>query len=180
MTTTALPIDYPFRPWVRSTCRKGVYWGIGVIALFGGIAWIFRDPTGPTVGRAFGVLALYALLFLATLLKIWGTAKYRPAIRFVGDAFEYQPLHTFSPRRIELDTVHYVAPRTGTQSLRFVHERERGPQEFYLNLAVIDGRNEFLDLLGQRLERLGLEPVPDQRNAWRRPGWEDVFVGVQS
>jgi|GEM_PF-1601722 len=178
--TAASAIEFPFRPWVRSTCRKGVVWGIGVIALFGGIAWIFRDPSGPTVGRAFGVLALYALLFLATLLKIWGTAARCPAVRFVGAELEYQPLHTFRPRRIDLDSVHMVAPRTGTQSLRIVHELPRGPQEFYLNLGVVDGRNEFLDELGERLTQRGLEETPGQRNAWHRPDWDEVFVGLQT
>jgi len=172
------PIEYPFRPWVRSTCRKGVVWGIGVIALFGGIAWVYRDPSGPTVGRAFGVLALYALLFLCTLLKIWGTAKYRPAIRLIDEAMEYQPLHTFRTRQIVLDTVHYVAPREGTQSLRFVHELPRGPQEFYLNLGVVDGRNEFLDALGERLVARGLHPIDGKRNSWKRPEWDELFVGA--
>ena len=46
-------------------------------------------------------------------------------------------------------------------------------REFFLNLAVIDGRRAFLDLLGERLENAGLQAVPNESDSWSRPGWKE-------
>ena len=53
-----------------------------------------------------------------------------------------------------------------------IHERKPNrAQEFFLNLAVVDGRHRFLEVLGERLEEAGLESVPGESHTWRRPGW---------
>lgn len=162
---------YPFRPWVRSTCRKALLWGLGVVALLGAVTWVLRGPASAPASRAFGVLVLYGALFWITLAKVWWTAG-GAAVSLDEEHLAYQPLHTFSPRRIRLDAVLACAPRQGTQALRIVHRGEEGEErEFYLNLGVIDGRNEFLDALGQSLVARGLAPVYGQRDSWRRLDW---------
>ena len=95
---------YPFRPWVRSTCRRAMIWGVGVVALLGLVAWLFRTPGSAPLGRAFGVLAGYGLLFWLTLLKVWWTAGL-PAVEVDGEAIAYQPLHTFRLRRVPWDRI---------------------------------------------------------------------------
>lgn len=162
--------SYPFRPWVRRTCRTAMLWGVGVLALLGGISWLLRTPTAAPGARAFGVLALYGAVFWLTLAKVWWTAG-SPAVRLSAERLEYQPLHAFAPRALELATVLGCAPREGTHALRFVHRGRRGEErELYLNLAVVDGRHELLEQLGRALEAHGLAPVPG-RPAWRRPDW---------
>lgn len=162
--------SFPFRPWVRSTCRRAMLWGLGVLALLAAISWVLRTPTGAPGARAFGVLALYGLLFWLTLAKVWWTAG-SPAVALVDGRLEYQPLHTFRPRALALSSVLSCAPREGTHALRFVYRGARGEErEFFLNLAVVDGRHELLDRLGAELERQGLAPVPG-RQAWRRTDW---------
>ncbi len=59
---------FPFRPWVRSTCRRAMIWGVGVLAVVGAVAWVFRSPDEGAFGWAFGVLAAYGLLFWVSLL----------------------------------------------------------------------------------------------------------------
>ena len=49
-------------------------WGVGVVAIVGGVAWFFKTPGSAPLGRAFGVLLFYGVLFWLTLLKIWWTA----------------------------------------------------------------------------------------------------------
>ncbi len=162
---------FPFRPWVRSTCRRALTWGIGVVAILAGISWVLRQPGSMPAARAFGVLMLYGSLFWATLAKVWWTAG-KWAVTVDDDHLAYRPLHTFRPRRIALDRVLAMAPRPGTQALRLVYRDDRdNEREFYLNLGVIDGRNEFLHALGDALERRGLAAVPGQRDSWRRNDW---------
>lgn len=166
-------VAFAFRPWVRRSCRKAMFWGVGVVALLGGVAWIFKTPGSAPLGRAFGVLLFYGVLFWLTLLKIWWTAG-KPAVVVGINFLSYQPLHTFQRRRIPYARVLSCAPRKETESLRIVHEKKPGQgREFFLNLAVVDGRHSFLDLLGERLEAAGLQPVPEEPNSWNRPGWNE-------
>ncbi len=173
MTAAASATRYPFRPWVRSTCRRAMIWGVGVVALFGLVAWFFRTPGSAPLGRAFGVLAGYGLLFWLTLLKVWWTAG-RPAVEVDGESLAYQPLHTFRPRRIPWERVLASGPRPGTQSLRLVVRSRRGrARELFLNLGVIRGRHRLLDHLDRRLAAAGLVPVPGHPNSWRRREWQE-------
>ncbi len=166
--------SFPFRSWVRDTCRKATIWGVGIAVFLGGIVWLFRDPQSKPLSRAFGALLLYALLFLVSLAKIWWTAG-GAAVVLEQDALAYQPLHTFRPRRIPLDSVLACAPKKQTQSLRFVYEASPGRgREFFLNLGVIQDRTAFLTLLGDKLEERGLVSEPTERWSWRRPGWSEA------
>ena len=70
---------FPFRPWVRSTSRRAMLWGVGVVAGIGAASWWLYGGESRAWGRAFGVLLAYSLLFWASLLKIWWTAG-RPAV----------------------------------------------------------------------------------------------------
>ena len=114
MSETPAASRYPFRPWVRSTCRRAMIWGVGVVALLGLVAWLFRTPGSAPLGRAFGVLAGYGLLFWLTLLKVWWTAGL-PAVEVDGEAIAYQPLHTFRPQRVPWDRS-WPAPRAPAPS----------------------------------------------------------------
>ncbi len=156
---------FAFRPWVRSTCRTAMLWGVGAITVLGVSAWLLRSPDDGFLGKAFAVLLGYGLLFWVSLLKIWWTAG-RPAVEIDEVGFGHQPLHTFKPRRIAFDTVLACAPRPGTQSLRFVIESRGRAREFFLNLAVVRRSHRFLDVLGESLEREGL--VRDGAG-WTRP-----------
>ena len=168
------PEAFSFRPWVRDTCKKAIFWGVGASLLLGLIMWFVSEPGSEPVTRAFGALLLYGLLFLATLVKIWWTAS-GDAVVLEEDALAYQPLHTFRPRRIALDSIWACAPKTETQSLRLVYEAspDRG-REFFLNLGVIEGRSRFLSALGERLEERGLVRQPEARWGWSRPNWSET------
>jgi len=164
--------SFPFRPWVRSTSRRALLWGVAVVAVIGGIILALGSGEREAWGRAFGVLLAYSLLFWVSLIKIWWTAG-RPAVTLDDEAFSYQPLHTFRPRRTPFARVLACNPRSGTEALRFVVEKNGVARELFLNLAVVKGQHRFLDLLGERLEASGLARVPERENAWRRPEWEE-------
>jgi hypothetical protein len=157
---------FPFRPWVRSTCRSAMLWGMAVIVLLGVVAWFLRDPSEGVFGKAFTVLLGYTVLFWASLLKIWWTAG-KPAISIDAETLAYQPLQYFSPRRIHFDRVVSCGPRPGTESYRFVVEHGDRERELFLNLAVVRDKHELLDALGRRLTIAGLERRGD---GWEKPG----------
>lgn len=158
-----------------------MFWGVGVLAILGGVAWLFWQPESRPVGRAFGVLVFYALLFLSTLFKIWWTASRSAAVSLGEDRLSYQSLHGFRPTSFPIREVVSCGMRSGTESLRFVRVKPSGKAlEFFLNLAVIDGRNEFLHLLGLRLEAHGLEVIDERPKRWLRPDYEETFWGVQT
>jgi hypothetical protein len=163
-------VAFPFRPWVRSTSRRAMIWGVGVVAVVGAVAWWLERGETQAWGRAFGVLLAYSFLFWASLLKIWWTAG-RPAVAVDGEAFYYQPLHTFRPHRVPFAKVLACNPRPGTEALRFVVEKGGTARELFLNLAVVKGQHRFLDLLAERLEAAGLEKVPGRDHTWHRPEW---------
>ena len=156
---------FAFRPWVRSTCRRAMVWGMGVLGLLAGIAWIMRDPDSGVFGKAFAVLLGYALLFWASLFKIWWTAG-KSAIEIDATTLAYRPLQYFSTRRVRFDCVLACGPRPGTESFRFVVDTPRRERELFLNLAVVRDKHRLLELLGERLEQAGLERDGD---AWARP-----------
>ena len=165
-------ITFPFRPWIRRSCAKAMIWGIGVVGALGLVAWVFRDPGSAPISRAFGVLAAYGMLFWLTLLKVWWTGG-DAAVVLDDEKLAYQPLHTFRRKAIPWNRVLFCGPRSGTQSLRLVHENEGGVgRDFFLNLGVIDGRNEFLDAVAQKLEANGLVAVAGQRHTWQRQDWD--------
>ena len=172
LTHSPMTEAFPFRPWVRSTSRRALLWGIAVVVAIGGIVWWLEGGERERWARAFGVLLAYSLLFWVTLIKIWWTAT-RPAVLLDDEAFAFQPLHTFRPRRIPFATVLACNPRPGTEALRFVIEKRGTARELFLNLAVVKGQHRFLELLGERLEAAGLQKVPGKENSWRRPEWED-------
>ena len=160
-----MTVSFPFRPWVRSTSRRALLWGVAVVVLIGAVVFFLRSGERESWGRAFGVLLAYSLLFWVTLIKIWWTAG-KPAIAIDGETLAYQPLQYFRPRRIRFDRVAWCGPRPGTESYRFVvedTERDR-ERELFLNLAVVRDKHTLLEVLGERLERAGLERRGD--------GWE--------
>ena len=170
----AVPTErFPFRPWVRSTCRTAMIWGGGILAVVGTVAWLFRSPDEGAFGWAFMVLSAYALLFLLTLLKIWWTAA-GAAVEIDSRGIAYQPLHTFSPRRIPYERILFCAPREGTESLCIVVEGLRRDKEFFLNLAVVVQKHRLLEALGERLRASGLEPIDETGSGWSRPEWVEA------
>jgi len=148
-------------------------WGVGVVALFGLVSWWVQEPGSAPLARAFGVLAFYGALFLASLVKIWATAG-RPAVTVDDDGLAYQPLHLFRPRRIRWKSVLSGSPKAGTRSYRLAFEKRPGTgKEFFLNLAVVMRSHELLAEIGRHLEAAGLERVEGAADSWCRADWEE-------
>lgn len=178
MSAALLEADrYPFRPWVRRACVKAALGGVAMVTLVAaGGAWL-ATPGDFAWRRAVEVLAGYGLLFLASLAKIWWTARH-PAVVLDAEALRWQPLHAFRPRSARFGDLLAVAPRAGTESLRLVVREPGGSaRELFLNLGLVNGRHDMLDRLGVRLLAAGLEPT-GQPHGFRRSGFADPGPGV--
>ena len=165
---------FSFRPWVRRSCRRALVGGLVLAAGLAAVSVALGDPADFTWRRAVQVLTGYMALFLATLAKIWWTAG-KPAAVIEPEALLWQPLHRFRALRVRFAELAAVGPRPGTESLRLVLAAGR---ERFLNLGLIERRNEFLELLGERLRDHGLEPEPGARHGYRRPGFADPGAGT--
>lgn len=171
------PDRYPFRPWVRRACVKAALGGAAVVTLVAAAGAWLATPGDFAWRRAVQVLAGYGLLFLASLAKIWWTAR-QPAVVLDSEALRWQPLHAFHARSARFGDLLAVGPRAGTESLRLVVcEPGSSARELFLNLGLVNGRNEMLDRLGDRLRAAGLEPT-GQPHAFRRADFADPGLGV--
>jgi hypothetical protein len=171
-------IAFPFRPWVRRACVRAALGGLLAVAAVAALG-VAVAPRGDIAWhRAIQVLAGYGLLFLLTLAKIWWTAR-RPAVVLDGEALRWQPLHLFSPREARFADLLAVGQRAGTESLRLVAGRgdEAAARELFLNLGLVDRRNEMLAALGERLRSQGLVALGPP-HAYRRPDFVDPGLGV--
>ncbi len=170
-------MSFPFRPWVRRACVKAALGGLVVVAVVAAAGAWLAEPEDFAWRRAVEVLAAYGALFLISLAKIWWTAR-RPAVVLDAEALTWQPLHGFRPRAASFSSVLAIGQRTGTESLRLVVAEPGGrARELFLNLGLVDGRNELLAGLAARLRGAGLEPAPGS-HALRRPEFTDPGLGL--
>src|SRR3954453_24001976 len=89
MLVKDLVFTFPFRPWVRSTSRRALLWGVIVVIVVGACVFLLSSGDRESWGRAFGVLLAYSLLFWVTLIKIWWTAG-KPAVLLDGTGLQIQ------------------------------------------------------------------------------------------
>jgi hypothetical protein len=172
-----LPVSFPFRPWVRRACVKAAAGGVVIVAAVAAAGAWLAEPGDFAWRRAVEVLAAYGALFLVSLAKIWWTAR-RPAVVLGAEALSWQPLHRFGPQAASFTSVLAVGQRAGTESLRLVVAEPGGAaRELFLNLGLVDGRNELLAGLAERLRASGLEPAPGA-HALRRPEFADPGLGL--
>lgn len=175
-----LPLSEPFafRPWVRRACVKAAIGGVATVGAVAGAGWLLAAPGDFAWRRAVEVLAAYGALFVASLAKIWWTARH-PAVTIDVEALRWQPLHLFRPRVARFCDLLAVSQRPGTESLRLVlAEPQAGAaRELFLNLGLVEGRHRMLDQLSARLREHGLEPAGPPP-AFQRPGFSDPGLGV--
>ena len=168
--------SYPFRPWVRRACVKAAAGGAVIVALVAAAGFWLGEPGDFAWRRAVEVLAAYGVLFLASLAKIWWTAR-RPAVVLGHETLSWRPLHRFGRRTARFRDLLSIGQRAGTESLRLVIEERGRARELFLNLGLVDRRHAMLEALGERLRAAGLEPLAAP-HAYRRLGFVDPGLGI--
>lgn len=141
---------FPFRPWVR---RAGL--SIVLVAAFATAA-IITMLTISSSARFGWISEPFVWVYLGTLwlggLKIF-LGTHRPVAGIGEELLVIRPLHQFVTRRIP-----WTAVRGTEQSgdrLIVYFDTPRGMRFVALNLNLVKGRREFLEMLDERLKSMG-------------------------
>lgn len=158
---------FPFRPWVR---RAGVSIVLVAAAITTAIVAVLLAVPAARWGW---VGEPFVWLYIGTLwaggLKVWlGT---RRAVAEVGpDAITVRPLHQLRGRTLRWSAVHGTEQMIGGDRLILFYETPRGTRFVALNLNLVKGRRDLLELLDGRLREMGfVEAVVERSRLMRRP-----------
>lgn len=160
LTPTANFLAFPFRPWVR---RAG--WSIVAVAalLTGGILATLLLSAEARYGW-FGEPFVWA--YIGTLwiggLKVWlGTRQ--PVAEISEEMLILRPLHQLRARSIAWRDLRGTEQMTGGDRMIVYFDTPRGMRFVALNLNLVKGRRDFVNLVDQRLRALGfVEKVVDR------------------
>jgi hypothetical protein len=151
---------FPFRPWVR---RAG--WSIVAVAalLTAGIATTLAVSADARYGW-FGEPFVWA--YIGTLwiggLKVWLGTR-RPVAEVSDESLLLRPLHQLRARTIAWTDLRGTEQMTGGDRMIVYFDTARGMRFVALNLNLVKGRREFVNLVDQRLRDLGfVEKVVDR------------------
>lgn len=144
---------FPFRPWVR---RAGA--SIVLVAAFAtaaiAVTWMFSPPARYGWIREPFVWVYIAFLWLGGLRVFLGTL--RPMAVIDDQRIIIRPLHQLIVRNIEWRTIR----GTNIEGDRLIiwFETQRGMRFVAVNLNLVKGRREFLELLAARVNRPEIGP----------------------
>ena len=155
---------FPFRPWVR---RAGLTIVLTALALTAAI--VFALLTIP--GARFGWIGeKFVWVYIGTLwiggLKVWlGTM--RPVAEVNSATITLRPLHNLRQRVIAWESVLGTEQMVGGDRLMIFHDTRRGMRSVALNLNLVKGRRNFLELIDRRLAEMGFHEKIVERSRYR-------------
>jgi hypothetical protein len=157
--------DFRFRPWVR---RAGL--SIALVAGFATAA-IISILTILPAARFGWASEPFVWLYIGTLwvggVKILLDTR-RPVAEIDGHRLVVRPLHQFVTRRIEWPSLR--GTEQSGDRLIIYFDTPRGMRFVALNLNLVKGRREFLQLLEQRQASMGfVERVVERSRYLSRP-----------
>jgi hypothetical protein len=89
-------------------------------------------------------------------LRVWlGTL--RPVAEVDDERLVVRPLHQFKTKRMRWDSIRGTEQTVGGDRLIVYYDTSRGMRFVAMNLNLIKGRKEFVDLLEERLRTLGFQ-----------------------
>jgi hypothetical protein len=115
----------------------------------------------------------FVWIYVATLwvggLKVWIGTR-RPIAELRGHDLTLRPLHQLRSRRISLSDVSGTEQMIGGDRLIVYYDTPRGMRFVALNLNLVKGRREFLQLLDRLLLARGfVERIVDRSRYLSRP-----------
>jgi hypothetical protein len=159
---------FPFRPWVRRAGWSIVLVAAAVTAVIAGV--LLADPRARYGWMGQKFVWLYVAALWLGGLKVWlGTL--RPVAEANGEGLTLRPLHQFGKRVVAWDALRGTEQMIGGDRLIVYYDTPRGMRFVALNLNLVKGRREFLNLLDERLRERGfVEKTIDRSRYLSRAG----------
>jgi hypothetical protein len=154
---------FGFRPWVR---RAGL--SIVAVAAVGGLTLAASLLLSPAARYGwFG--EPFVWIYIGTLaaggLKIvWGTLA--PVATVSDEAITVSPLHQLRSHTIPWSSIRGTEQMTGGDRLIIFYDLGRGPRFAALNLNLVKGRRDFLEVLESRLKADGFVERTEGRSRY--------------
>jgi hypothetical protein len=161
------PYVYVFRPWVRRAGLSIV--AVASIAITLLIVTLIANP----VTRYSWIAERSIWLYLGTLwlggVKVW-TGTMRPVAEVREGELVVRPLHHLRERAIAWDRIRGTEQMIGGDRLIVFYEVPRGPRFVALNLNLVKGRRDFLQILEERLTSMGFGERIVERSRYLQKG----------
>lgn len=145
-------VRFPFRPWVRRAGLSIVLTALGLTVLILAVLAVVPSSRYGWMGERF-VWVYVGTLWLGGL-KVWLGTR-RPVAEAGEELLTLRPLHQFRARRIAWDAISGTEQMIGGDRLIVYFETAKGMRFVALNLNLVKGRREFLQLLEGRLRARG-------------------------
>lgn len=160
LTPGATILRFPFRPWVRRAGLSIVLTAAAVSAAI--ILTLVLVPSSRYgwIGEPF-VWAYIGTLW-AGGMKVWLGTR-RPVAEVADDTLTLRPLHQFRARVVTWETLSGTEQMIGGDRMIVYFETSRGMRFVALNLNLIKGRRDFVNIVDARLREMGfVEKVVDR------------------
>ena len=155
---------FGFRPWVRRAGLSIVLTALAVTAAIAAALAIWPSARFGWIGEKFVWVYIGALWIGGA--KVWlGTL--RPIAEVGETTITLRPLHNMRQRVIAWSDVVGTEQMIGGDRLMIFHATPRGMRFVALNLNLVKGRRELLNILDARLAGMGFEEKIVERSRYR-------------
>ncbi len=143
---------FAFRPWVRRA-------GLSIVLTAGAVSVAILLTLALRPSSRYGWIGEpFVWAYIGTLwaggLKVWLGTR-RPVAEVASDALTLRPLHQFRGRVIAWDALLGTEQMVGGDRMIVYFETSRGMRFVALNLNLIKGRRDFVNMVDARLRELG-------------------------
>lgn len=159
--------EFPFRPWVRRAGLSIVIVSAALTATLGLAIALFPAARFGWFGEPF--VWIYAGTLWLGGLKVWLGAR-RPVAEAGARILVVRPLHQLRARAIAWDSMTGTEQMIGGDRLILYFETARGMRFTALNLNLVKGRRELVQLLEQRLAAMGFVEKIVERSRYLTKG----------
>ena len=158
-----MTVRFAFRPWVR---RAGL--SIVITAAAVSVAIIAALTLWPSTRYGwFG--ERFVWVYIGTLwaggLKVWLGTR-RPIAEIEDATLTLRPLHQFRTRVVQWDSIRGTEQMVGGDRLIVYFDTPRGMRFVALNLNLVKGRRDFLQLVDARLRAMNFVEKTVERSRY--------------
>ena len=152
-TLTAGPVTvFPFRPWVRRA-------GFSIVAVATLVTAAIAVTLATVPSTRYGWIGEpFVWIYIGTLwiggAKVWLGTR-RPIAEVTPATLTLRPLHQFRTRVLRWNDLRGTEQMTGGDRMIVYYDTSRGLRFVALNLNLVKGRRDFVNLMDARLREMG-------------------------